>query len=77
MFDQKLIADAARRLSVAAPYARVITEDEVEQWREVRGSLIHTALSEGRPLGGSSPLDHPSVMCQDIPHTCVGTSETS
>jgi predicted nucleotidyltransferase len=101
MFDQKLITEAARRLSVAAPRARVIlfgshargnagpgsdldflvvepavddpaeesvrlrrtlrglglfadivvvTEDEVEQWREVRGSLIHTALSEGRPI---------------------------
>jgi predicted nucleotidyltransferase len=28
----------------------VVSEDEVEQWREVRGSLIHTALSEGRPI---------------------------
>jgi uncharacterized protein len=101
MFDQKLITEAARRLSVAAPDARVIlfgshargnagpgsdldflvvepavhdpaeesvrlrrtlrglglfadivvvSEQEVEQWREVRGSFIHTALSEGRPI---------------------------
>jgi predicted nucleotidyltransferase len=101
MFDQTLITEAARRLSVAAPQARVIlfgshargnagpgsdldflvveptvddpaeesvrlrrtlrglglfadivvvSEHEVEQWREVRGSLIHTALSEGRAI---------------------------
>jgi predicted nucleotidyltransferase len=101
MFDDKLIVDAARRLSVAAPQARVIlfgshargdarpgsdldflvvepavddpaeesvrlrrtlrglglfadivvvSELEVEQWGEVRGSLIHAALSEGRPI---------------------------
>jgi hypothetical protein len=27
-----------------------VSEREVEDWREVRGSLIHAALSEGRPL---------------------------
>jgi predicted nucleotidyltransferase len=101
MFDEKLIAEAARRLSAAAPQARVIlfgshargdagpssdldflvvepavsnpseesvrlrrtlrglglfadvvvvSEREAEEWREVRGSLIHSALSEGRPV---------------------------
>jgi predicted nucleotidyltransferase len=101
MFDEKLIAEAARRLSAAAPQARVIlfgshargdagpgsdldflviqpavddpaeesvrlrrtlrglgvfadvvvvSEREAEDWRDVRGSLIHSALSEGRPL---------------------------
>jgi uncharacterized protein len=28
----------------------VISEDEARVWRDVRGSLIHAALSEGRPL---------------------------
>jgi uncharacterized protein len=28
----------------------VVSEDEAEQWRDVRGSLIHTALAEGRVL---------------------------
>lgn len=28
----------------------VISEREAEEWREVRGSLIHSALSEGRPI---------------------------
>jgi hypothetical protein len=28
----------------------VISEDEARVWRNVRGSLIHAALSEGRPL---------------------------
>jgi uncharacterized protein len=28
----------------------VVSEREAEEWREVRGSLIHSALSEGRPL---------------------------
>jgi predicted nucleotidyltransferase len=101
MFDEKLIAEAARRLSAAAPQAQVIlfgshargdagpssdldflvvepavsdpaeesvrlrrtlrglglfadvvvvSEREAEEWREVRGSLIHSALSEGRPV---------------------------
>ncbi len=101
MFDEELIAEAARRLSAAAPQAQVIlfgshargdagpgsdldflivepavsdsveesvrlrrtlrglglfadvivvNEREVEEWREVRGSLIHAALSEGRSL---------------------------
>ena len=101
MFDEVLIAEAARRLSDAAPRARVIlfgshargdagpgsdldflvvepavsdpaeesvrlrrtlrglglfadvvvvSEREAEEWREVRGSLIHSALSEGRSL---------------------------
>ena len=101
MFDEKLVAEAARRLSAAAPRARiflfgshargdagsgsdldflvvepsvddqaeesvrlrrtlrglglfadvvVVSEREAEEWREVRGSLIHSALSEGRPL---------------------------
>jgi hypothetical protein len=27
----------------------VISEDEARAWRDVRGSLIHAALSEGRP----------------------------
>ena len=100
MFDETVIAEAARRLSVAAPQARVIlfgshargdagpgsdldflvvepsvddrieesvplrttvrglglfadvvviSEHEAEEWREVHGSLIHSALSEGRP----------------------------
>jgi predicted nucleotidyltransferase len=101
MFDETVIAEAARRLSEAAPHARVIlfgshsrgtagphsdldflvvepsvddpaeesarlrrtlrglglfadvvviSEREAEEWREVRGSLIHSALSEGRPI---------------------------
>jgi len=101
MFDDAVIAEAARRLSEAAPEAQiilfgshargdagpgsdldflvvepsvddwieesvrlrgtlrglglfadvvVISEREAEEWREVRGSLIHTALSEGRSI---------------------------
>jgi|SRR5664279_3665724 predicted nucleotidyltransferase len=101
MFDEKLIAEAARRLSTAAPQARVIlfgsyargdagpdsdldflviepavddvvkesvrlrdtlyglglfadvivaSEGEVDQWGDVHGSFIHSALSEGRPV---------------------------
>jgi len=101
MFDEKLIAEAARRLSAAAPQAQVIlfgshargdagpgsdldflivepavsnpaeesvrlrrtlrglglfadvvvvSQREADEWREVRGSLIHAALAEGRPL---------------------------
>ena len=101
MFDESVIAEAARRLSTAAPGAEVIlfgshargnvgpgsdldflivepsvddavqeavrlrrtlrglgvfadvlviSEDEARVWRDVRGSLIHAALSEGRPL---------------------------
>jgi predicted nucleotidyltransferase len=101
MYDETVIAEAARRLSAAAPEARVIlfgshargdagpgsdldflvvepevddpaqesvrlrrtlrglglfadvvvvSEHEAQQWRDVRGSLIHSALSEGRPL---------------------------
>lgn len=101
VFDETLIAEAARRLSGAAPEARVIlfgshargdagprsdldflvvepmvedateesirlrrtlrglglfadvivvSEHEAEKWGDVRGSLIHAALSEGRPL---------------------------
>ena len=101
MFDDRVIDEAARRLSAAAPGARVIlfgsharreagarsdldflvvepvVEDaagesvrlrrtlrglgifadivvvssaEAERWKRMRGSLIHTALSEGRAL---------------------------
>lgn len=101
MFDERVIAEAARRLGAAAPQARVIlfgshargdagpgsdldflvvepsvddppgesvrlrrtlrglglfadvvvvSEREAQEWREVRGSLIHSALSEGRPM---------------------------
>jgi predicted nucleotidyltransferase len=101
MFDEALISEAARRLSKAAPHARVLlfgsyargeagpdsdldflviepavedvagesvrlretlyglglfvdvivaSEREVDQWGEVHGSLIHSALSEGRPV---------------------------
>jgi predicted nucleotidyltransferase len=101
MFDESVIAEAARRLFTAAPGAEVIlfgshargnagpgsdldflivepslddavqeavrlrrtlrglgvfadvlviSEDEARVWRNVRGSLIHAALSEGRPL---------------------------
>ncbi len=101
MFDETVIAEAARRLSAAAPQARVIlfgsyargeagpdsdldflviepvVDDvveesvrlrdtlyglglfadvivasalEVEEWGDVQGSLIHSALSEGRPV---------------------------
>jgi len=28
----------------------VVSEEEVEGWRDVYGSVIHAALSEGRPL---------------------------
>jgi uncharacterized protein len=28
----------------------VVSEDEVEAWRDVYGTVIHAALSEGRPL---------------------------
>lgn len=28
----------------------VVSEREAEKWRDVHGSLIHAALSEGRPL---------------------------
>ena len=28
----------------------VVTEQEAEEWRNVRGSLIHAALSEGRQV---------------------------
>jgi predicted nucleotidyltransferase len=101
VFDETLIAEAGRRLSEAAPQARVIlfgshargdagphsdldflvveplvddttgesvrlrrtlrglglfadvivvSEREAEQWGDVRGSVIHAALSEGRSL---------------------------
>jgi len=102
MFDEKLIAEAARRLSAAAPQAQVflfgshargnagpdsdldflvvepavddpveesvrlrgalrdldlfadvvvvVSEYEVERWRDVHGTLIHSALSQGRLL---------------------------
>lgn len=101
MFDEAVIAEAARRLSAAAPQARVVlfgsharghagprsdldflvvepsvdnpaeesvrlrrtlrglgvfadvlvvSEREAEEWRDVRGSLIHSALSEGRSI---------------------------
>ncbi len=101
MFDESVIAEAAGRLSAAAPNAHVIlfgsharggagpgsdldflvvepsvddpveesvrlrrtlrglglfadvvviSQREAEEWREVRGSLIHSALSEGRSL---------------------------
>jgi uncharacterized protein len=101
VFDDEVIAEAARRLAQAAPDANVIlfgshargdagprsdldflvvepavedpvsesvrlrrtlrglglfadvivvSSEDVERWREVRGSLMHTALSHGRPL---------------------------
>jgi predicted nucleotidyltransferase len=101
VYDETLIVEAGRRLSEAAPQARVIlfgshargeagrhsdldflviepsvddvveetvrlrrtligldvfvdivvvSEDEAEAWGGVRGSMIHAALSEGRPL---------------------------
>jgi predicted nucleotidyltransferase len=101
MFDEAVIAEAARRLSAAAPDAQVIlfgshargdagrgsdldflvvepavedvvaesvrlrrtlrglglfadivvvSEMEAEQWRDVHGSLIHEALSDGRAM---------------------------
>jgi len=101
VFDETLIAEAGRRLSEAAPRARVIlfgshargdagpnsdldflvvepsvddpteesvrlrrtlrglglfadvivvSESEAARWGDVRGSMIHAALSEGRPL---------------------------
>jgi hypothetical protein len=28
----------------------VVTEREVERWRDVRGSLVHAALADGRVL---------------------------
>jgi uncharacterized protein len=103
MIDERVIAEAARRLAAAAPGARVIlfgshargeaalhsdldflvVEPEVvddggeavrlmrvlrdlrvpadvivvseryaEDWRDVRGTLVHAALSEGRVLAG-------------------------
>jgi len=30
----------------------VVSEESVRQWREVYGTVIHSALSEGRPLEG-------------------------
>jgi predicted nucleotidyltransferase len=101
MFDEEVIAEAARRLSAAAPGAQIIlfgshargdagpdsdldflvvepvvedavaesvrlrrtlrglglfadivvvSEMEVEQWRDVHGSLIHEAISGGRAI---------------------------
>jgi uncharacterized protein len=101
MFDEAAISEAGRRLSEAAPGARVIlfgshargsagpqsdldflvvepsvedraaeavrlrrtlrglrlfadviviSENDVREWGDIRGSVIHAALSEGRPL---------------------------
>jgi hypothetical protein len=33
--------------SACSPDIVVVTEHEVEEWRAVRGSLIHAALAEG------------------------------
>ncbi len=40
---------ALRGLLVAADII-VVSEDEAEAWRDVHGTVIHAALSEGRPL---------------------------
>jgi hypothetical protein len=49
VIDESLIAEAGRRLVDAAPGARVIL---FEDWANVRGSLVHAALSQGRVLAG-------------------------
>ncbi len=38
-----------RGLLIAADII-VVSEDEVSEWRDVHGSVIHAALAEGRPL---------------------------
>jgi len=38
-----------RGLGIAADIL-VVSEREAEEWRDVRGSVIHAALSEGREL---------------------------
>jgi len=40
---------ALRGLGVFADVL-VVSEREAEDWRDVRGSLVHAALSEGRVL---------------------------
>jgi predicted nucleotidyltransferase len=42
---------ALRGLTIAADVI-VVSEEHVNDWRDVRGSLIHAALSEGRTLVG-------------------------
>lgn len=42
---------ALRGLGIAADVI-VVSSKDAEEWREVRGSLIHSALSHGRELVG-------------------------
>jgi len=42
---------ALRGLGVAADVV-VVSARDVDEWREVRGSLVHAAMSEGRELVG-------------------------
>jgi hypothetical protein len=46
---------ALRGLGIFADVV-VISEREAEDWRDVRGSLIHAALSEGRVLAAWWPV---------------------
>jgi hypothetical protein len=34
------------------PVEVVVSDDEVAEWRDVRGSFVHAALAEGRVLAG-------------------------
>lgn len=56
VIDETLIAEAGRRLAAAAPESQadviVISREYAERWREVRGGLVHAALSQGRVLAG-------------------------
>jgi hypothetical protein len=82
---KSLIAEAGRRLTMAAPGAEVIlfgshaggeahliaipadvivvSRHYAEEWRDVRGGLIHAALSEGRSLSRQGTHEAPPEIC--------------